>query len=75
MIKAIDELKKINGKMAVVLNQLALIEDGEGADYSDTVIDFKWLVNDLENRLITLQRRHCQDHECCGDCGNDGSGR
>lgn len=56
-IKAIDELKKSHARMTTVLNELAVLEDGVDADYSDVVIDYKWIVRMLENRRESLQRR------------------
>lgn len=57
MIKAITELKKYHSRMTTVLNELDELEDGEGADYTDVVIDYKWLVMSLEDRREQLQRR------------------
>lgn len=57
MIKAIDELKKTHSLMTTLLNELEVLEDGEGADYSQIVIDYKWLCNELEHRRTTLQKR------------------
>ena len=56
-IKAISELKKTHSLMTTLLNELEVLEDGEGADYSQIVIDYKWLANELEHRRITLQKR------------------
>jgi len=57
MIKAIEELKKTHEEMGMVLNDLAVLEDGEGADYSQLVIDYRWIANELEHRRTTLQKR------------------
>lgn len=43
--------------MTTLLNELEVLEDGEGADYSQIVIDYKWLCNELEHRRTTLQKR------------------
>ena len=43
--------------MTTVINELAVLEDGEDADYTDVVTDYHWLVTQLENRRETLQRR------------------
>ena len=56
-IKAIDELKKSHARMTTVLNELAVLEDGVDSDYSQVVIDYSWLVNELEHRLTTLKLR------------------
>ena len=57
MIKAIDEMKKTHARMTTLLNELAVLEDGLDADYSQVVIDYKWLCNELEHRRTTLQKR------------------
>ena len=57
MIKAIDELKRTHSLMSTLLDELAVLEDGEGADYSQIVIDYKWIANELEHRRTTLQKR------------------
>lgn len=57
MIKAIDEMKKTHARMTTLLNELAVLEDGQGADYSQIVIDYKWIANALEHRRTTLQRK------------------
>lgn len=57
MIKAISELQKHHTKMNTILNELAVLEDGKDADYSSVVLDYKWLVVELEHRLVTLRER------------------
>ncbi|MBQ7927746.1 MAG: hypothetical protein IJ287_03235 [Methanobrevibacter sp.] len=57
MIKAIEELKREHSRMTTVLNELATLEDGVDADYSEVVIDYKWIVRMLENRRESLQKR------------------
>ena len=57
MIKAIEELKRYNARLTTVLNELEVLEDGEGADYTDVVTDVKWNVIMLENRRESLQKR------------------
>lgn len=56
-IKAITELKKAHSRMTTVLNELEVLEDGEGADYSEVVTDYRWIVQMLEHRRTTLQKR------------------
>jgi len=56
-IKAIAELKKSHSRMTTVLNELAVLEDGIEADYSQVTIDYRWLVQELEHRRETLQKR------------------
>ena len=57
MIKAIAELKQYNARLTTVLNELEVLEDGDGADYTDVVTDIRWNVIMLENRRETLQKR------------------
>jgi len=57
MIKAIAELKKTHSRMTTILNELEVLEDGVGADYSQVTIDYRWLVQELEHRRTTLQNR------------------
>lgn len=57
MIKAISELRKTHEEMGMVLNDLAVLEDGVGSDYSSVTIDYKWLLNELNHRLTTLKNR------------------
>lgn len=62
VIKAIEELKKYNARLTTVLNELEVLEDGVGADYTDvdytdTVISVRDCVLMLENRRESLQRR------------------
>ena len=56
-IKAITELRKIHEEMGRVLDELEFYEDGIDVDWSQIVIDYKWLVNDLRHRLISLKQR------------------
>ena len=57
MIKAIAEMKKTHSRMTTILNELEVLEDGVGADYSQVTIDYRWLVQELEHRSETLQKR------------------
>ena len=57
MIKAIEELQKHHNRMTIVLNELAILEDGKDAEYSSVVIDYKWLLVELEHRLVSLRER------------------
>lgn len=56
-IKAIAELKKTHEEMSEVLEYLAENEDGLDADYSSVTIDYKWLLNELNHRVVTLKQR------------------
>jgi hypothetical protein len=57
MIKAIAELKQYNARLTTVLNELEVLEDGEGADYTDVLTDLHWNIVMLENRRESLQKR------------------
>ena len=57
MIKAIKELQKYNARLTTVLNELEVLEDGEGCDYEDVLTDVKWNVIMLENRRESLLKR------------------
>ena len=43
--------------MTTILNELEVLEDYENADYSEVEIDYRWLLQQLEHRRETLQRR------------------
>lgn len=53
----IKYLKHLHSRMETVLDELEVLEDYEGADYSEVRTDFAWLVNMLEHRRTTLQKR------------------
>lgn len=57
MIKAIAEMKKTHARMTTILNELEVLEDGIDADYSQVTIAYRGLVQELEHRRETLQRR------------------
>ena len=57
MITAIEELKKSHARMTTVLNELEILEDGQDADYSEVVINYRLIVRKLENRREQLQKR------------------
>lgn len=57
VIKAITELKETHEEMGEILDELAILEDGVDADYSSVTIDYRWLLQDLRHRLISLKNR------------------
>ena len=57
MTTPIKQLQHYNMRLTTVLNELAVLEDYEGADYSDVVTDIGWNLRMLENRRESLQRR------------------
>ena len=48
-------LQKEVSDMQITLRELAVLEDGFGADYSEVITDLKWLHQMLRHRLQTLQ--------------------
>ena len=54
---AIKELKHTHARMTTVLNELEVLEDGKDADYSEIVIDYRWIVSMLEQRRERLQEK------------------
>ena len=53
----IKQLKNYNSRLTTVLNELEVLEDFEGADYSEFVTDFGFMTVQLEQRRERLQRR------------------
>lgn len=56
-IKAIVELRKTHEELGEVLEFLAEYDDGLDADWSEVVIDYKWLLQQCKHRRETLQKR------------------
>ena len=66
-VEDIKQLKKIHSRMTTVLNELEALEYTEtetkelnlehDADYSEVTIDYRWLLQQLEHRRETLQKR------------------
>ena len=56
-MKPIEQLKNYNTRLTTVLNELAILEDYENADYSDIVTDMGYCTTLLEQRRERLQRR------------------
>ena len=57
VIKAISEMKKTHARMTTLLNELEVLEDGVDCDWSQVVLDYKWIANECEHRRTTLQKR------------------
>ena len=57
MIPEIKKLKNYTTRLTTVVNELAILEDGEDADYSDIVTDIGYCTVMLEQRRERLQRR------------------
>ena len=53
----VKELKKYHSRMTTILNELEILEDYVDSDYSDVLVDFRWVVHVLEDRRESLQRR------------------
>ena len=62
-----NEIKQLQyevNEMADTLKELAVLEDGFGADYSEVITDVKWSHQQLKHRLQTLRNsvnRRCND--------------
>lgn len=56
-IKAILELKKTHKEMTEVLDELEVYEDGIDADWTETVTDYRWLLQMCKHRLTSLKQR------------------
>jgi len=50
-------------EMQITLRELAVLEDGFGADYSEIKVDLAWIHQMLKHRLTTLQLRCYDDNE------------
>ena len=57
MTDPIKQLKHYNTRLETVLNELAELEDYEGASYDEFVTDFGFLTVQLEQRRDRLMRR------------------
>ena len=57
MTEPIKQLKHYNMRLTTVLNELAVLEDYEDADYSEFVTDLGFITVQLEQRRERLQRR------------------
>ena len=57
MMSDISDLKLLNNRLSTVLNELEILEDMVDVDYSEVKTDLAWLVNMLEHRRTTLQKR------------------
>ena len=56
-MEPIEKLKNYNTRLTTVLNELAILEDYENADYTDIVTDIGYCTALLEQRRERLQRR------------------
>ena len=52
-----SKLRNYNSRLTTIIGELEVLEDFEGADYSDVVSDVGYSVVMLENRRESLQRR------------------
>ena len=56
-IKVIVELQKTHKEMTEVLEELEVYEDGVDADWTETVTDYRWLLQMCKHRLTSLKQR------------------
>ena len=52
-----SKLRNYNSRLTTIIGELEVLEDFEGADYSDVVSDIGYSVYQLESRRESLQRR------------------
>lgn len=57
MNEVFSKLRNYNSRLTTIIGELEVLEDFEGADYSDVVSDIGYSVVMLENRRESLQRR------------------
>ena len=57
MIDEIKELRRTHEELGEVLEYLAVNDDGVGADWSQVVIDYNWLLQECKHRATTLRNR------------------
>ena len=50
------EMLKVSVDLVRILKQLSELDDGCGADFSETLTDLKWVRMTLNNRLQSLKR-------------------
>ena len=55
MTTRIKHLQNEIGEMQITLRELAVLEDYDGADYSEVLDELKWNHQMLKHRLTTLQ--------------------
>ena len=52
-----SKLRNYNSRLTTIIGELEVLEDFEGADYSDVVTDIGYCTSLLEQRRERLQRR------------------
>ena len=50
------EMLKVSVDLVCILKQLSELDDGCGADFSETLTDLEWVRMTLNNRLQSLKR-------------------
>ena len=56
-LTTIKQLQYELGEMQVTLRELSVLEDYDGADYSEVLTDVKWIHQQCKHRLQTLRNR------------------
>ena len=56
-IEEIKQLKHYNMRLTTVLNELSELEDGEGFDYEEIIVDLGFITRGLELRRERLLKR------------------
>ena len=54
---SIKQIQNELGEMQITLRELSVLEDYQGADYSEVFTDVKWLHQMLKHRLLSLQMK------------------
>ncbi len=57
MMSDLKQLQYELGEMQVTVRELSVLEDYNGADYSDVISEVRWNHMMLKHRLDTLRRR------------------
>ena len=57
MIKAISVLEETHKEFGKVIEELKELEDGVDVDWSEVVMDYKWILQQCKHRVTTLKLR------------------
>jgi hypothetical protein len=57
MIKAISVLEETHNEFGKVIEELKELEDGVDVDWSEVVMDYKWILQQCKHRVTTLKMR------------------
>ena len=57
MIRAMVVLEETHKEFGEVIEELKELEDGVDVDWSEVVMDYKWILQQCKHRLTTLKMR------------------